>query len=304
MFSLKLYKFGILLFHMILYTKAEKGLKKSLIQLDTLLMFSGWKNLNDLIFINYYSSYHYPQTLIEIPTHLNKCNQKVRALTIYLGCTYAKVMNNLFSVISNIIQNCENIIKEEKRLINGYICTEEFISIISIVVVPMTTLMKGAMDALDLLHKRPWVTIDKPPYIFSALFERIENIINQLNKLTLTRYNISSYLEALKYIYSFSEKVIFDINNESSSYCNFVTYDINYLWNKWVQEHKVIIGQGVKLVFLEFLSRKIKGYVSTVIKEKYFKLGFKFDPITEETFIPAPHELIELELEFKVTDAT
>ncbi|XP_050546558.1 uncharacterized protein LOC126908473 isoform X2 [Daktulosphaira vitifoliae] len=281
MFSLKLYKFSFVFFYVILCTKEERGTNKSVNEIDTLLMYSGWKNLNDIIRITYLTRNYYLEDLIQTPTHRNKCYQKIRALTAYLGCTYAKVINDLFSVIIIVTQNCQKKIEEENDLKYGCICTEEFINIISMLVVPMTTLMKGAMDTLDLLHKKPWQTIKKPHFLLNSLLGRIENILDILNKLTLSRNDISSFSKALFIIHSFTQRTIINVNHETLLYCKFVTYDTNYLWNKWVQEYEVISDQ-----------------------EKYFQLGFKFDPMTEETFIPTPQELIELELEFKVIDAT
>ncbi|XP_050543273.1 uncharacterized protein LOC126906633 [Daktulosphaira vitifoliae] len=301
MFSLKLVNFYFFLFSMIFYTKSNRSNKKIIDQLDNLLMYSGWDNLSGLHCITYNNTLYYLSSLIEIPTEHIKGDRKIRALTVYLGCSYAKIMNSIFSVISMATQICEKKIKEENDLINGIIWKEEIINIISKFIIPMVTMMKGAMDALDLLHKRPWVFCVRPYYMANPILGEIEDILDNLNKQTLSCDNEFTILSTLQIIYTFSNKRIFNIVNETKGYCNFFRYDKNYLWEEWSKEYKSLNEQDVKLLFITFLTKKIKAYIKAVIIEKYFNLGFKFDPFTEETFIPTPTEPIEPELEFKGT---
>ncbi|XP_050543768.1 uncharacterized protein LOC126906888 [Daktulosphaira vitifoliae] len=292
MFSLKFVKFSFLLFYVILYTKADTTSIKAIDQLDKILKYPGWKNLNDVHFIKYYDINHYLQNQIQTPTKFYKCGQKIRVLTIYLGCTYAKVMVNLFTVINNV-------------LINGSIYIEELINIIAILIVPIATFMKSAMDALDLLHNKPWATFKKNykyHYMISPLLERIGNILDKLNDPGILYNYRSTKFCTFDIVNIFSKSIINDLQYETEPFCEFVLYDKNELWNKWIQEYNAIINQGVKLIFFTFLTIKIKDYIKTVTIEKYFQLGFKFDPITGETFVPTREELIELELEFKAID--
>ncbi|XP_050538213.1 uncharacterized protein LOC126903775 [Daktulosphaira vitifoliae] len=298
MFSLKIVKIIFLLFYVILYTKTQNTTKIKILQLDTLLNYPGWKILNDVYSIKYLNKKYYLKSLIEIPTNRSKCIQKIRALTIYLGCTYGKVMNNLFSIIINMITICQEKILGEHDFLNGCIYTEELIDLIATFIVPTATLMKNAMDALDLLHDKPWFTFtrnQKHYYIMSPLLETIANVLHKLNERSLSRDNISTYFWILDTVFDFFLKIIKNIKKEMLYYCTFVPYDTNYLWNEWNQEYKIIIDQGIKLIFFKFLIRKIKNYIKTEIIEKYFQLGFKYDSITEETFVPKPKELIELD---------
>ncbi|XP_050548689.1 uncharacterized protein LOC126910292 [Daktulosphaira vitifoliae] len=301
MYSLRFYKYSFLLFYAILGIKADIDLKKTIHRLDELLKYSGWKKLNDLYHIIYFKKQSYLKDLIETPTSSNQYDAKIRALTIYLGCTYAKVTNNVLSVISNFIENYSQF-KEDNDLINVYIFTERLLNIITTFIVPMATLMKGAMDALDLLHHRPWISNARTRYMISPSLGYIGNILDELNRVVLSRVDISTCDRTLNSIVLIFKRIINYVENETVDYCNFIPYNRNYLWHEWVQEYKTIIFQGKQLFFLKFFNRKIKDYIKIVIIEKYFQLGFKFDPITEETFITAPNELIELELEFKVTD--
>ncbi|XP_050545437.1 uncharacterized protein LOC126907847 isoform X2 [Daktulosphaira vitifoliae] len=296
MFSLNIVKLIFLLFYFILYTKAKTNSQKTIDQLDKLLMYPGWKNIKDIKYIKYYDAKYYLQNLIKTPTHGLQLAHKIRALTIYLGCTYAKVMNNLFSIIFNCIQ----FFKIQNDLINGCIYTEELINIISKLIVPMATLMKGAMDTLDLLHNKPWATFKRNcnHYIMSRVLGRIGDILDKLNHRTLFSVDISVYIATLDLIYSFFNEINTYLEHDTYQYCELVPYDENYLWNKWVQEYKVIHNDK-KFVFLQFLSRKIKNYIMEEIQKKYFELGFLFDPITEETFIPTSESLIYPEIEFK-----
>ncbi|XP_050543693.1 uncharacterized protein LOC126906841 [Daktulosphaira vitifoliae] len=298
MFSFKLVKFVFLLFSTINYTVARSSSNESIEQLDNLLKYSGWKNLNDLYGIKYYKKMYYLQDLIELPTNFSNCYQKIRALTVTLGCIYAKVMNNLFSIINYIIKKCKKKIDKENDLINGCICTEELINIISIWIVPIAILMKGAMDALDLSHYKPWATLENNNYMISPLLGRIQDIIDILKNRTLSHDDISTYKWTLNTINIHFDNLLIDVNFETIKYCELKPYNPNDLLNKWTREY-FIVNQRVNLIFLKFLTRKIKDYIKTVSNEKYFQLGFKFDPITEETFIPTPKEPIEIELEFK-----
>ncbi|XP_050544601.1 uncharacterized protein LOC126907395 [Daktulosphaira vitifoliae] len=310
MSSLKLVNFSFLLCYAIFYSKAYTTSKNIINQLDNLLNFyPGWKNLNDLIAVKYYHKRHYLNSLIKTPTSKYKCESKIRVLTVFLECTYTKVINNIFSIIITWLQINETQNKEYNDLINGCIYTEVIKNIMAILIVPIAKLMKGALEALDLLHHLPWATTTKmyqhkKPYIMCLLLERIENILDELNDPILScddRSKNSSEIE-IEILFDFFVSIRKDLQKETDTLCEFVTYNTNYLWNEYVQEYRAIINQGVNLLFFKFLTKKIEVYIKTEIIEKYFELGFKFDPITEETFIPTPEETLELELEFKAID--
>ncbi|XP_050526797.1 uncharacterized protein LOC126897322 isoform X4 [Daktulosphaira vitifoliae] len=301
MFSLKLVYFCFLLFSVILYTRADRIKKKKLDMLDNLLKYTGWTNLVETHYITYYKTSYYLQTLIDTPTCVSKGNMKIRALTVYLGCSYAKIIDNIFFVISMVTKQCEKVIGKKRHLIDGFICTEELINMIIRSIAPMASLMKSAMDALDSLHTRPWATSGIPHYMVNSLLGKIGNILDDLNIETLSRDDKSTYYSTLQIIYLISLKTMNDVKCETKSYCEFVLFDNKYLLNEWTNEYKAFIEQNEKLLFIKFLTKKIKHYTKTVIIEKYFQLGFKFDPITEETFIPDLKEKkLEIELEFKL----
>ncbi|XP_050537509.1 uncharacterized protein LOC126903372 [Daktulosphaira vitifoliae] len=136
----------------------------------------------------------------------------------------------------------------------------------------------------------------------SPLLGRIGDIFDKLNERTLSRYDLSTYTWILKTIYSFSNRIIGFINYETELYCEYASYNENYLWDEWIQEYNAIIKHDEKLVFLKFLTRKCNDYIKTIIIEYYFQLGFKYDPITEETFLPSLNVLIIQELELKAID--
>ncbi|XP_050528984.1 uncharacterized protein LOC126898724 isoform X2 [Daktulosphaira vitifoliae] len=264
-----------------------------------MLTYSGWKVLNDVYFVKYRNNKYYLRNLIEKSTIYYRRYQIVRGLSVHLGCTYTKVLKSLSIVIDNVKNMCEKQL-DENDMINGCICTEELVYIISMLFVPMVTLMKGAMDALDLLHDKPLVTCDRIYYTVGILLGRIEDILDKFLERSLSHKELSSYPWTLNMVDFLLKKKISNVINKDNVYCDFVPYDTNYLWNKWLQEYNNIINQGTKLVFIKFVTRKVKDFIRSVIIEKYFQLGFKFDPITEETFIPK--ESIELELEFKVSE--
>ncbi|XP_050526799.1 uncharacterized protein LOC126897322 isoform X7 [Daktulosphaira vitifoliae] len=303
MFSLKLVNFCFLLFSVILYTRADQISKKKVVMLDDLLEYLGWTNLVEIHYIKYYKTAYYLQTLIDTPTCVSKGNMKIRALTIYLGCSYAKIIDNIFFVISMATNECKIEIGKKRHFIDGFICTEELINIIIRSIAPMATMMKGAMDALDSLHMRPWATSGVPHYMVNSLLGKIGNILDDLNIGTLSRDDKSTYNSTLQIIHLFSLKTLKDVKSETKNYCEFVLYDNKYLFNEWFNEYKTLIEQNEKLLFIKFLTKKIKHYTKTVIIEKYFQLGFKFDPITEETFIPdITKRQLEIELEFKLSN--
>ncbi|XP_050540073.1 uncharacterized protein LOC126904830 [Daktulosphaira vitifoliae] len=298
---LKLYTFSFVLFSVMIYTNSKTTLKKTVNQLDKMLMYSGWKNLNDLISITYYKKIYYLQKLIKIPTKRIKGDQKIRALTIYLGCTYTKVMNDLLLVISKVLKECQKNLFEENDIKKGYICTEQLVNIISLFIAPLATLLKEAMDALDLLHETP-LAYHKNTYIISSELKRIGNFLENLNERTLSRNNISSYFWTLNTIKEFYEKIGEKLYNATVFQCEFVTFNTSSLWKEWKIEYNAIIDKNIKLGFFKFLNGQIRNYIKTIIIEKYFQLGFKYDPLTEETFIPTPDKIIEIELDLKKTD--
>ncbi|XP_050526431.1 uncharacterized protein LOC126897072 [Daktulosphaira vitifoliae] len=179
---------------------------------------------------------------------------------------------------------------------------KELVKIITVLIVPMAKLMKGAMDALDILHIRPWMSSRRTKYILSDSLERMEDIFETLKEQTLSRDDIYTYNLTLNTIYLCFNSIIMNINIDTLLYCKFKPFHKNYLSDEWLQEYEAIHFRDSKLVYFKFLIRKIQDYIKTVVIEKYFQLGFKFDPITEETVVPTPDELFELELEFKVID--
>ncbi|XP_050548703.1 uncharacterized protein LOC126910299 [Daktulosphaira vitifoliae] len=304
MTSSKVFKLIFLLLCVILYTKAPPSSKKYIKQLKRSLLYSGWTKLNDVNLITYLKKSYYVQTLIETPIHRNNCNNKIRVLTIYLGCTYSKVMQNFISIISNYQLKCDKISKKENDLINGYNCIEQLINIISILIVPMAKLMKEAIIALDLMHNNPWGSdpyFDKYSHKIINFVGEIETIHDKLNKLIIKRDDISIYNSIITNINLVVDKIKPNMKQNTDYFCVFEPYDMNYLWNGWVQEYEDI-DYGAKLEFFKFINKKMNDYIKTVIIEKYFQMGFKFDPITEETFVPTSEELIELELEFRGTN--
>ncbi|XP_050528519.1 uncharacterized protein LOC126898494 [Daktulosphaira vitifoliae] len=304
MFLLKLVKISVLLFYVILYTKSEHAKKHHIEQLDKLLMYSGWKNLNAVNFVKYKNKTYFLEKLIITPTYRSYCMAKIRALTVHLGCTYAKVIHNLFSIIINYLQICIND-KERKILKNNVYIHTKILIYITKFIVPTAKLMKGAIDAFDSIHSLPWANFNENsycPFIMSPLLGRIEDIFDKLNERTLSHDQISTYLSAFKTIHKYSEIILNDLKSETNSYCDFVPYDRNYLWYEWIQEYNTISIHYEILDFFKFLTKKLKDYIKSVIIENYFQLGFKFDPITNETFLPSSKELIIQELELKATD--
>ncbi|XP_050543298.1 uncharacterized protein LOC126906642 [Daktulosphaira vitifoliae] len=164
----------------------------------------------------------------------------------------------------------------------------------------MATLMKGAIEALDNIHNYPLTILNKF-FMISPLLEKIENILDELKEQNISRDDLTTYYSILQMVRLCSKNIIIVLQVQIKSYCEFVPCDTNDLWDEWSQEYEAFIDQDEKLLFIKFLTKKIKNYIKTVITENYFQLGFKFDPITEETFIPTPTEPIDPELEFKET---
>ncbi|XP_050546371.1 uncharacterized protein LOC126908391 [Daktulosphaira vitifoliae] len=300
MYLLKLYTFSFVFFSVILYTKADPALKKTVDQFHMLLKYSGWKNLKDLVSIKLRRETHYVKDLIVIPTHRNKCHQKIRALTVCIGCIYVKFINKISLVISNILQMCQKKILED--LINGCICTEELVYILTLLIVPLTTLMQGAINALNSIRINSSLKFANRHCTISNLLETFGNILEILNYKALSRDNVSTYFWTLNYIDSFIINTLNEIQAVTNIYCEFVSYDTNDLWNNWVQEYEAFIDHEDSSVFLKFIKKKIKDNVMTVIKEQYLQLGFIFDPITEETFAATLDDPIELELELAINE--
>ncbi|XP_050544606.1 uncharacterized protein LOC126907397 isoform X2 [Daktulosphaira vitifoliae] len=213
-------------------------------------------------------------------------------------------MINIFLIIIKWQEICKNKNKEDHDLLNGCIYAKELINIIAKLIVPIATLLKGAMDALDSLHQFPWAHFKmfrNKPFMIILLLDRIGYILDELNDPNLSCDDRSTNSSTFESVYKFFKSIIALLQVETGLFCEFVPSNRNYLWNEWVQEYR-IINQGEMLIFFKFLTRKIKYYIKTVIIELYFQLGFKFDPITEETFLPTPEEPIDLDLEFKAID--
>lgn len=271
--------------------EAGAALKSVVHKVDHMLSHLGWTELNDVINIRYQKKVFKSKDLMATPIHRDKCNFRLRCLTVYLGCTYGKTLKDILLVIRNLKENCENIFHTNLEKIYGYICTDKLIKIISTSIVPMVTLMRDAIIAFDLLHVKPMIFFENETAMYIALFKKIESIIDEINKQRLTREDVYTYFQVLNTIDSISGDQISRINEVLTQYCQFVPHKEDYLLKNWVEEYRAIIDPCTKSVFLR---KKLIDYVKTVIIEKYFQLGFKYDPVTEETYVPTPEESIAL----------
>ncbi|XP_050536278.1 uncharacterized protein LOC126902736 isoform X1 [Daktulosphaira vitifoliae] len=253
--------------------------------INYLFKHSGWKNMTDVNYITY-SRGHY--TLQDIMYSNYRHDKQIRCLTVFLGCSYANILKNIFFILSNFQHHCKYYSSHLENLNNyKYECTIELLKTIPFIT-SLVKLLGGALEALDESVKSPVENDFIKKYISNTLIKELQNekILKLLPDLQVNQSNFDeTLLEVLSFISEWNEEL-----NKGMIICNINSESLTSFWHNLNIEYYNMQLNGNNIKFYNFLRFKIITISQRAIQEKYVNLGFKSNPYTNKTFIPDPSE--------------
>ncbi|XP_050536286.1 uncharacterized protein LOC126902736 isoform X7 [Daktulosphaira vitifoliae] len=251
---------------------------------------SGWKNMTDVNYITYSKRQH---TLQDIMYNKYRYDKQTRCLTVFLGCSYANILKNIFFILSNFQHHCKHYSSHLENLNNyKYECTIELLKTIPFI----TLLVKhlgGALNALDETLKISVKNDDIKKFISNTLIKDLqdEKILKLLPDLQVHQSNFDeTLLEVLRFISEWNEEL-----NKGMIICNINSESLTSFWRNLNNEYYNMQLNGNNIKFYNFLRFKIITISQRAIQEKYVNLGFEFNLTMNKTVIPDKPELLERE---------
>ncbi|XP_050530279.1 uncharacterized protein LOC126899396 isoform X35 [Daktulosphaira vitifoliae] len=285
MISLKFITKSFLLFCVILCIISERISITNTCIVNNLFKCIGWKNLNRVINVTYLTQEFDLPSIMQEPITPIECNSKIRAATVFLGCTYASILMDILTAVNYHQIFCDKIMSNESNKTQGYNCTVKLLEIIFNITL-FTKKMHGALYAIDRLHLSPWQLLEKYNIILNFISQDFQNLQSQLNysfpsREDLTYNKIILYNIHLK-INNFIKKIEFNINQ----YCTLEKCNMFVLTEKLNGLYKNINLNGENIAFYYCGSEIILNGIEMLILDNFTKLGFEFNSDNGETFIP------------------
>ncbi|XP_050521385.1 uncharacterized protein LOC126894408 isoform X2 [Daktulosphaira vitifoliae] len=277
----------VCIYFVFLHTEGHHNKKEYAERINYFLHHSGWKNINDVKSIMYWSEKLKFENVINNPVTTLNCDISIRHATIFLGCSYANDLNNMFNALTVFQAHCNSMLFNINETIETvqscvYLVLKKINEI-----VPLATLMKQALNAIEIFHTLPWNYHRKSRVI---LRETIRNLQNKNTLKKLDPLLISP--DTIYFALSFIEKFLLERNKElkkDMEFCELIFLDVNVIWKSWIIEFDSTARSNEKSrELIIFLSNKISNLVQTTYQKKYIELGFKFDLNTKQTFLPSP----------------
>ncbi|XP_050534306.1 uncharacterized protein LOC126901682 isoform X3 [Daktulosphaira vitifoliae] len=277
------YKMYYLILSVLLKIRAINMQNKKYV-FNKLLSQPGWRNLNGVTEAKYWTATY---TLLDIlKGNINCDDTQIRGTTVYLGCSYAYVLQEVLYMINRFQNHCkENIIQNDFDQY-AYNCIIEVKDTL-LNIHWMATLMKGAMDTIEKFHSVPWWTHVKNYYFLSNVFADIQNSFNSQNINNLAPIQKNFHIEEkLKTIEKVLTRINKEVNTDIKQRCKLKSLNYESLWENWEDEFNKQKSTAIKKPFYHFLGNKIANLMQSTIQDKYFGLGFDCNKETNETFLP------------------
>ncbi|XP_050530276.1 uncharacterized protein LOC126899396 isoform X32 [Daktulosphaira vitifoliae] len=275
----------LLLLCVILCAESTRNSKKNANILCNLFKCIGWKNLNRVINVTYLTKEFDLPSIMQEPITSIDCNTKIRAATVFLGCTYASILIDILTAVNYQRLFCNKIMSNEFDKIQGYNCTVKLLKIICNITL-FTKKMHGALYAIDKLHTNPWQLLEKYSIILSFISRDFQNLQSQLNNSCPSREDLT-YNKTILYnirlkISNIVKKIEFNINQ----YCTLEKCNMFVITEKLNTKYENIYLNEKNISFYYFGSEIILNGIEMLILDNFTKLGFEFNSDSGETFIP------------------
>ncbi|XP_050523038.1 uncharacterized protein LOC126895332 isoform X11 [Daktulosphaira vitifoliae] len=252
--------------------------EKNAVIINDFLRQPGWKNINDVEFINYWRQKYEPRDLFIERVTLYNCDNYIRQATIFLGCSYYHDLKLIFLSLIKLQEHCLHLLNSCDD--SAHNCTVTLLTKM-FEIIPMAKFMKGALYAIEKYHNSPLNTLTRTRFILSSLLTNIQEDESLLTTLRISSDSTRDVLETIAKIL-FARRLELD---EEKLFCQLKYLDFNSLCNIWNMEFNDLRYRGKYQEFFIFLSDKIKNLILTTIRKKYIELGFKYDSSTSETFL-------------------
>ncbi|XP_050530247.1 uncharacterized protein LOC126899396 isoform X5 [Daktulosphaira vitifoliae] len=244
----------------------------------------GWKNLKYIKNVTYLYRNKDLSSIIEEPITPKTCNSKIRAMTVFLGCTYANILLDIVTAVNCQRIFCEQIMNNEIYKLHGYNCTVKLLEIISNIIL-FTKKIQGALYTIDKLHTHPWINGVKYSIILKLVFDEFQNlqgILYDFPSCEYLTYNKTILHKIEKIMKHIEIKIDFNIE----LYCTLECGNVSVLTNKLNVIYNNVKFNGENIELYNFGSETILSEIEIMITNFFTKLGFEFNLETGETFIP------------------
>ncbi|XP_050525881.1 uncharacterized protein LOC126896818 [Daktulosphaira vitifoliae] len=256
----------------------------------------GWNNINDVRLIRYWGKNYELKNLFIEPVTLNNCDNVIRKVTLFLGCSYNYDLKLIYLSLIEFQEHCSDLLNSGDD--SAHNCTVTLLTQMR-EIVPMAKFMNGALYAIQIYHNHFLNTQKRTNFILSSLLTKIQEDETLLSTLKISSDSIRDVLETIAKILITRLLEL----NEDKLLCLQEDLDFNSLWNSWNTEFNKLRYQVKCQALFIFLSDKIRNLILTTIMKKYIELGFKYDWNTSLTFLPAlPPTNVKQDVNFEMID--
>ncbi|XP_050545356.1 uncharacterized protein LOC126907796 isoform X1 [Daktulosphaira vitifoliae] len=236
------------------------------------------KNFKDIKKVKYLRKEYTKEKISEIQIKSKTIYINTRVATLFLACTYGKILKKILFIINHFVQHCKKSF-ENKYNNYGYFCTNIFLDTIYNLV-PMTTKMKGAMDAIESFHYKPWYNNRTTHYIFSKTFTLLKEIPENYKKSLISQNDPLSNKKILIYCNRFFSDRKNEVELDINMFCEVVPECLKSAWANLLEKYNNILKNKQEIYFYDFLHKEINEIIKSSIEEKYDKFGFTYDQDT------------------------
>ncbi|XP_050546665.1 uncharacterized protein LOC126908540 [Daktulosphaira vitifoliae] len=291
MFSIKLHEFCVLLLYVIVVFVGAPSIstqKKAAI-INNICQNDGWQHLTGVESVNFSN---HPVNLEDINKIVNKdtCNRKVHAAASILLCSYAIDLKKIFSMVIYYSHECQGVLIQKN---NPYECTSDLLKIIKKITL-LATVMKESLISLDALYGTPLkTTLDD--YILYCYLTSLQKVENTIYREAPSKNNPNICNQILKNITYIFQEMDTDINVEiqnNTRKCKIkpeifkaIADDKNTMYN--------IKNKQKKNFNFENLKKKLDNEIKKIVIEKYYNLGFYFNPEIQMIDVPIPQVVLD-----------
>ncbi|XP_050546510.1 uncharacterized protein LOC126908461 isoform X9 [Daktulosphaira vitifoliae] len=277
--------FSLYLICIVGFSKPEKNSKKNAEVLTNLLTNNKWKNLNDVNEVFYYTKVFTLNTIYESCIDSINCNNKLRAATLILGCSYVKDLKTFYFMFSHFNNYCLAVYNRRGFETYAYNCTKNLLKSIN-KLYSLLKIMQGALKALDILHTNSWNICRRHDFLFIRLLSDLQKN-HEYFKDTHLFDNSMITIESFNSISNFLDNKL-PLINKKSSFCAYISYNLNEMWQEWVIEYKTIVKKSnlTQLFFFEYLNKKLHEKIKHIMFDKFIDLGFKYDLSAHRIVVP------------------
>ncbi|XP_050528985.1 uncharacterized protein LOC126898725 [Daktulosphaira vitifoliae] len=284
MTSLKFVLKYLLLFFAIICAKSHRNTKQNTSIVNDLFKCKGWKNFKHVKSVTYLTNIYDLSSIIQDKISTDDCNKKVRVATIFLGCKYGYILEDIVNSVGYQRLFCGQITSNKSYKSQDHNCTEKLIELIFNITL-FAKKLQGALYAIDNLHSIKWqLSTTKPKIIMKSVFEKFKNLQNQVNKYIALGDDLKDDKNIINTIKIYISRIKKELKFEINRYCK-LELSINFLYIQILKnEYTNDINKCTKI--FKSGSEIIISGIKELIIENFTNLVFEFNSKTEETFIP------------------